>query len=680
MENNQNGSHNGGSQNSANNGKQRNFNRNRNNRRRGGFGGNQNPYKTTDGSSAKAQERPTYMVRRTDAVTAPTGQHPLQSALAKVTAIKNIKGTSLKKGNLAVSHLNPTLKEGIKMQTNSPISFPEGKAVRMIPIGGVNEVGMNMTALECGDDIIIVDTGFGFGGGDSFPGVDYIIPDTAYLEQNKHKIRGLIYTHGHLDHIGGAPYILPKLGPIPIYGMPLTLALLKNRLQEFEMQDKFVAKIINLDQPLQLGVFTVDFFRLNHSIPDVLGLAIDTPMGRILYCTDWKFDNTPFDGMLSDYAKIAKLGDEGVRLLLTDSLGILNPGYSISEREIEATVMRIFSQAKGRVIFTTFSTTIARLQHTVNACIKFNRKLALVGRSMVNNFNVCFSLGYIKVPDGLIVDISEINKLDPERVCILSTGSQGEDKAALARMARDEHDLIRLQGGDAVIFSSKPIPGNEDAVQDLVARLSRKGVDVYSHKEFRLHVTGHACHEDLKLLMALAKPEYLMPIHGDHFMLRKVAELGMNMGIPFEKNLLVENNRITELRPQNIVVTEDMVGESYIMVDGTGVGAVSDIVLEERRQMATQGTLIVVMLVNKQKKLVGGPEIISRGFVYMKASANLFDEIKEEVKTKYNRLDIDITSKTYWADIRSSIRNITRDFVYTKTEKDPVIIPVVIQV
>ncbi len=656
---------------------------NNNNRRRSGGGGgwgNQNPYKKPgDAMGARASDNPTFMVRRTDAPHAP-GAHPLQSALAQVTAIKNIKGTNLKKGNLAVSYLNPTLAHGIDIKSNSPISFPEGLPVRLIPIGGVNEVGMNMTALECGDDIIIVDTGFGFGGGDNFPGIDYLIPDTTYLEQNKHKIRGLIYTHGHLDHIGGAPYILPKLGPIPIFGMPLTLALLKNRLQEFEMQDKFVAKIINIEEPLKLGVFTVDFFRLNHSIPDVLGLAIDTPMGQIVYCTDWKFDNTPFDGMLSDYAKIAKIGDKGVRLLLTDSLGILNPGYSISEKEIEKTIFRIFSQSQGRVIFTTFSTTIARLQHTVNACIKFNRKLALVGRSMVNNFNVCFSLGYIKVPDGLIVDISEIGRFQPEQVCILSTGSQGEDKAALARMARDEHDLIKLQGGDAVIFSSKPIPGNEDSVQDLVARLSRKGVDVYSHKEFKLHVTGHACHEDLKLLMALTRPEYLMPIHGDHFMLRKVAELGVSMGISFEKNLLVENNRITELRPQTIEVTDEICGDSYIMVDGTGVGAVSDIVLEERRQMATQGSLIIVLLVNKQKKLVGGPEIISRGFVYMKASANLFDEIKEEVKRKYEMLDIDTKSNTYWADIRNSIRNITREFVYSKTEKDPVIIPVVIQV
>jgi ribonuclease J len=644
----------------------------------GGFG-QQNPYKKTDGMTAVASDSPTYMVRNRSEATLNL-DNAMNGALASLNPVKNIKSTNIRKGNLAAKLLNPVFTHGIDIHSNSPKVFPEGPAVRVIPIGGVNEVGMNMTAIECGDDIIIVDTGFGFGGGDRYPGVDYIIPDTSYLEANLDKIRGLIYTHGHLDHIGGAPYILPKLGNIPIYGMPLTLALLKNRLQEFELQDKFVGKILDITQPLTLGCFTVDFFRLNHSIPDVLGLAIKSPMGTIAYCTDWKFDMTPFDGMLSDYGKLAEIGDEGVRLLMTDSLGILKPGWAVSERVLEQTIAGIFAKCQGRIVFTTFSTTIARLQHCINGCIKTNRKLGLVGRSMINNFNVCFSLGYIKVPEGLVVDFNELAKLPPERVCILSTGSQGEDNAALNRMARDEHDQIRLMGGDSVIFSSKPIPGNEDAVQDLIARLSRKGVEVYMHKEFDLHVSGHACHEDLKLLMALTRPEYLMPIHGDHFMLRKVAELGEHMGIPYEKNLLVENNRITELRSQEIYVTDEVIGEAYIMVDGTGVGAVSEIVLEERRQMATQGSLIITILVNKQKKLVGGPEIISRGFVYMKASATLFDDIKEVVRKKFAMIDIDPNSKTYWADMRNSVRNITRDFVYEKTEKDPVIIPVIIQI
>ena len=462
--------------------------------------------------------------------------------------------------------------------------------------------------------------------------------------------------------------------------MPLTAALLKNRLEEFDLQNSFDLHLLDTNEVLEIGCFKFELFRLNHSIPDVIGLGINTPKGRIVYTTDWKFDNTPYDGRPSDYGKLAHLGDDGVRLLLTDSLGVLKPGYAISEKTIEKTVLDLFKQIQGRVIFTTFSTTIARLQHVVNACEKTNRKLALVGRSMVNNFNVCFQLGYIRVPQGMIVDIREAGEMAPEKVCILSTGSQGEDRAALSRMARDEHDLVQLKGGDAVIFSCKPIPGNEDSVQDLIARISRKGVDVYMHRESDLHVSGHACVEDLKLLMNLTRPDYLMPIHGDHFMLRKVGELGMKMGIPFEHNLIVENNRITELTSDSIQVTNEMVGDKVVLVDGTGVGAVSDVVLEERRQMATQGALIVVMLVNKSKKLVGGPEIIGRGFVYMKHSHSLFDDMKAEIKKEFDNLKLDASSDSYWSDLRAKIRNVSRDYIYNKTEKDPIIIPVVIQV
>jgi ribonuclease J len=639
--------------------------------------GNQNDYSSKTEISAQATAQPYFVPRKVDTEAA---KKSLESALKNVKQVKNIRSTSLPKGNLAATHLNPQLSNGVHMISNSPKTFPEGPNVRLIPIGGVNEVGMNMTAIECGDDIIVIDTGFGFGGGERFPGVDYLIPDTAYLEENLHKVKGIIYTHGHLDHIGGAPYILPKLKNVPIYTMPLTLALLKNRLEEFNLQNEFDYRIIDVAEQLVIGVFKIDLFRLNHSIPDVIGLGIDTPKGRIVYTTDWKFDNTPYDGMPSDYGKIAYLGDKGVRLLLTDSLGILKPGYAISEKTIEGTVFKLFKQIQGRIIFTTFSTTIARLQHVINACILTNRKLALVGRSMINNFNVCFQLGYIKVPEGMIVDITTIGDMPPERVCVLSTGSQGEDRAALSRMARDEHDLIQLKGGDAVIFSCKPIPGNEDSVQDLIARISRKGVDVFMNKEFDLHVSGHACVEDLKLLMNLTRPDYLMPIHGDHFMLRKVAELGVQMGIPFEHNLIVENNRITELTSDTIYVTDELAGGKVVLVDGTGVGAVSDVVLEERRQMATQGSLMVVMLVNKSKKLVGGPEIIGRGFVYMKNNTKLFDDMKIEIKAEFEKFKIDGNSESYWSDVRSKIRNVARDYIYNKTEKDPIIIPVVIQV
>jgi ribonuclease J len=672
------------SNNNSNGNNQNNGNRNHNNgggrRRNGGgnnqrWGRNQNDYSKDTGMSAGASEQPYYIQRTPEEV-----NKSMESALKNIKQVKNIRNTSIRKGNLAVSHLNPQLVTGVKMKTNAAPEYPEGPNVRLIPIGGVNEVGMNMTAIECGDDIIVIDTGFGFGGGERYPGVDYLIPDTAYLEENLHKIKGIIYTHGHLDHIGGAPYVLPKMKDVPVFAMPLTLALLKNRLEEFNLENSFNFNILDVAAPLVLGNFTIQLFRLNHSIPDVVGLGIDTPKGRIIYTTDWKFDNTPYDGIPSDYGKLAQLGDEGVRLLLTDSLGILKPGYAISEKTIEDTIFKLFKQIQGRIIFTTFSTTIARLQHVINACEKTNRKLALVGRSMVNNFNVCFSLGYIRVPKDMVVDIREAGEMAPERVCVLSTGSQGEDRAALARMARDEHDLIQLKGGDAVIFSSNPIPGNEDSVQDLIAKISRKGVDVFMNREFNIHVSGHACVEDLKLLMNLTRPDYLMPIHGDHFMLRKVAELGVQMGIPFEHNLIIENNRLTELRSKDIIVTEEIVGGKVVLVDGTGVGAVSDLVLEERRQMSTQGSLIVVMLVNKSKKLVGGPEIIGRGFVYMKSSNDLFDEMKKEIKKEFENYKIDPTSKSYWSELRSKIRNTARDYIFNKTEKDPIIIPVVIQV
>jgi ribonuclease J len=644
-------------------------------RRRSG-GRQRRPLPQQTKTSAKASDKAHFVVRK-HVVSRDDGlpQKPNQNS---AKAIRE-KVSLLKKGNLANPDLNPLLNQGPEIKTNALPAYPDGPVVRIIPLGGTSEVGMNMTVLECGDDIVIIDTGMGFGGGDKFPGVDYIIPDTEYLEMNKHKIRGLIYTHGHLDHIGAAPYILPKLGSIPIFGMPLSLALLKNRLQDFELENKFLAKIIEPGKPLKLGCFNFEFFYLNHSIPDVVGLSIDTPMGRIIYCTDWKFDNTPFDGKLSDYGKLAELGDKGVRLLITDSLGILKPGYAISERDIEKSVMKIFEKSMGRVIFTTFSTSVARLQHVINACEKYNRKLAITGRSMINNFKTTFELGYIRLPDNLLVDFQEIHKYPEEQITVLSTGSQGEDMAALSRMARDEHPTMKLQGGDSVIFSSSQIPGNEDSIQDLVAKLSRKGVDVYTPKEFNIHVSGHACQEDLKMLIALTKPNYLQPIHGDHYMLKSVGKLGAAMGIRFDHNLIGENGRVVELRPTQVVMTEDIVTENYLLVDGTSVGTVSEVVLKERRQMSTQGSIILVVLINKKKELVAGPEIISRGFVYMKSSTELFDALKEKVRKEFNKFDVDRFSPTYFSEVRNILKKLVSNEIYQKTEKDPMIIPVVVQ-
>jgi ribonuclease J len=566
------------------------------------------------------------------------------------------------------------------LSSNAPKTFADGPRVRVIPMGGLNEVGLNMTAIECGDDIIVIDTGFGFGGGEKYPGIDYVLPDTTWLEQNRHKIRGVVYTHGHLDHIGGAPYILPRLGDVPLFGTPFGLELLKNRLQEFHLDTKYKANVIDIAKPLKLGVFTLQFFRLNHSIPDVVGICIDTPMGRILYCTDWKFDHTPFDNEPSDYAKLSQFGQEGVRLLMTDALGVLKPGYSPSEKEVEKNVLEVFKQCAGRIVFTSFSSNIARMQHVVNAAYNTGRKLAIVGRSMDTNFNAAFRLGKVKVPQGLMVDIQKTRSLAPEKVVILSTGSQGEDAAALSRMAKNEHPHVKLQGGDSVIFSSSPIPGNEASVQDLMSSLTKIGVEVFSKPEFNIYVTGHACIEDLKLMFSLTKPDYLQPIHGEHFMLVKAARLGAQMGIPAEHCLVGMNGRITEMGPLDVHVTDDIITDKYLLVDGSGMGTVPDVVLDERRQMNKEGSIIIVLLVNRKKELVTGPEIISRGFVYMKNSQTLFDEIKTEMKKKYDQLGLDPNSETFFSDLRRDIKKEMSEFVYRKTEKMPMIIPVVVQV
>ena len=629
-------------------------------------------------TSAIASNTPNYMERtHTNTRDSNSGSRPSYNNSRGSNNSKSL--VSLNGGNLASggisSHFNSTI-----LHTSSPATFPDGPVVKIIPLGGNSEVGMNMTAIECGNDIFVVDVGMGFGGGDKFPGVDYIVPDTTYLEENLSKVRGIIFTHGHLDHIGAAPYILPKLPGVPIFGMPLTLSLLKNRLQEFKLEERIVAKIVKPSQTLMLGCFKINFFRLNHSIPDVVGLDIITPMGRICYATDWKFDNTPYDGQISDYAKLAQMGEEGVRLVLTDSLGVLRPGYQISEKVIGQNICKIVEECENRVIITSFSTTVARLQFTIDACVKTGRKLSLIGRSMVNNFKTCYELGYIKCPSDLIMDLRDIANLPPEKICILSTGSQGEDMAALSRMARDEHDQIRLQGGDSVIFTSSPIPGNEGSVQDLVARLSTKGVTVYQNKEFHIHVSGHACQEDLKLLFALTRPDYLQPIHGDHYMLRKVGELGAAMGIKADHCLIGQNGRIVELRANEVVITEEIITDKYLLVDGTGVGSVSEAVLIERRQMSTEGCVVVTLMINKQRQLISRPDIVSRGFVYVKTSKDFIDEIKEHIFKSFDRIEVDKNSPTYFSDLRSNLKKITTEFIYGTIEKNPEIIPVIIQI
>jgi len=585
-------------------------------------------------------------------------------------------------GNENHGHINPALIDGQHLESASPANFSHDKVVRLIPLGGVSEVGMNMTLIECGDDIVVIDTGLAFGN-EKMPGVDYIIPDTDYLEQNRHKIKGVIYTHGHLDHIGAAPYILPKLGDVSIYGMPLTLALLKNRIEEFEMSNKIRGFLINIDKPLQLGCFKFQFFRLNHSIPDVVGLAIDTPMGRIMYCTDWKFDHNPIDGRPSDYGKIAQLGGEGVRLLLSDSTNALVPGYSLSEKDISKTINDIFkSRRQGKIIIATFSTLIGKMQQIVNACEMTNRKLVIPGRSMVNNFNIAFQLGYIRVPKGMVITDAEMHRYHPEEITVLTTGSQGEDNAGLAKMSRGEHPSIKLEAGDLVLLSNSVIPGNENDVAHLTSTISRLGVDVINNKMFDIHSGGHAKQEDLKMMIGLSKPDYFQPIHGEHFMLVKHGEIGESLGIPHEHIIITDNGRITELNSTEVVLRDEQVTDKYVLVDGKGVGDVSTEVINDRQLLAKEGVLVIVMTINKKRELVGNAEIISRGFVYMKSAGDLINTIKTYISTNFESDIQPVTGENseYWSNLRGNIRRSVGNFIYSKTEKEPMILPVVLQV
>ncbi len=585
-------------------------------------------------------------------------------------------------GNETQGHINPALVNGPLMESASPDIFAQNPIVRLIPLGGVSEIGMNMTVLECGDDIVVIDTGLAFAN-EKMPGVDYIIPDTEWLEQNRHKIRGVIYTHGHLDHIGAAPYILPKLGDVQIFGMPLTLALLKNRLEEFEMSNKIRGFLISIDKPLQLGCFKFQFFRLNHSIPDVVGVCIDTPMGRIMYCTDWKFDHNPIDGRPSDYAKIAQFGGEGVRLLLSDSTNALVPGYSLSEKEISKTINDIFkSRKQGKIIIATFSTLIGKMQQIINACEMTNRKLVIMGRSMVNNFNISFQLGYIRVPKGMVITDQEMRRYRDEEITVLTTGSQGEDNAGLAKMARQEHPSIKLVAGDLVLLSNSVIPGNENDVAHLTSMISRLGVDVINNKMFDIHSGGHAKQEDLKMMIGLCKPDYFQPIHGEHFMLVKHGEIAESLGIPHEHIIITDNGRITELNSHSVDLKDEHVTEKYVLVDGNGVGDVSAEVINDRQLLSKEGVLIIVMTINKNRQIVGSPEIISRGFVYMKSASDLVDTIKAYISTSFESEISPVTEDNadYFSTLRTNIKRSVGNFIFKKTEKEPMILPVVVQI
>ncbi len=548
--------------------------------------------------------------------------------------------------------------------------------LKLIPLGGLGEIGKNMFAYEQGDDIIVVDCGIMFPE-EEMLGVDFVIPDIKYLVERKHKIKGIIFTHGHEDHIGGTPYLWPKLGA-PMYATQLTAGLIKVKLDEFNIANPPIT-VVNAGEKIQLGVFNIEFVQMAHSIPDEVALYITTENAKIFHVTDWKIDHTPIFRQKTDLTRIAEIGAAGLTALLSDSTNAEQPGYTLSERVVTDAFDEIFSQAEGRVIVAMFASLINRMQQVIDMCVKHKRKLAVSGRSLENNINMALQLGYLKMPDNLLIDIHKLATIPDNEVAILATGSQGEEYSALVRMAGGEHRQIKIKKGDTVVISASPIPGNEPSIYETIDNLFKQGANVIYGKSFDIHVSGHAAQEELKLMIALSKPEYFVPIHGEYHHLKRHGQLARKMGVKDDNIFVIENGHVVEFDKGKAKVLDTRVQAGYVLVDGSGVGDVGNIVLRDRQAMAKDGIFVIILTVERQTgKLVTSPDIISRGFIYMREREDLVFESRQEVKRIFSRHNEKYPLQ--WDMIKRLVRDDLAEFLYGKTERRPMVIPVIIEV
>ena len=549
--------------------------------------------------------------------------------------------------------------------------------VRIIPLGGLNEIGKNMTAFEYGQDIIVVDCGLAFPD-DEMLGIDLVIPDTTYLQNNKDRILGIVLTHGHEDHIGALPYVLRNLN-VPLYGTKLTLGLVDGKLKEHGLLGKIKTNIVKPGDMVKFGTMIVEFIATNHSIADSVALAIHTPAGVIIHTGDFKIDYTPIVGNMIDLVRLGELGKAGVLALLSDSTNAERPGYTMSERTVGESFDTIFKKADGqRIIIATFASNIHRVQQIIDAAVKFERKVAISGRSMVNVCNIATELGYLTVPTGLVVDIDGINRYPKEKMVIITTGSQGEPMSALYRMAYSDHKKVEVGYQDLIIISATPIPGNEKLVSRVVNELLKKGADVIYEALYEVHVSGHACQEELKLMLALTKPKFFIPVHGEFRHLKKHAILANSMGIDQKNILITEIGKVIELTDSSIKIT-GVVPSGKVLVDGLGVGDVGSIVLRDRKHLAQDGLIVVVATIDSDNgQLVAGPDIVSRGFVYVRESEKLMDDAREAAKTALE----DCTSRgiTDWSTLKSKVKDAMSELLYTRTKRSPMILPVIMEV
>ena len=548
------------------------------------------------------------------------------------------------------------------------------ESVKIIPLGGLEQIGMNITAFETEKSIIVVDCGLAFPGDDML-GVDLVIPDISYLLDNKDKVKGFVITHGHEDHIGSLPYILQQLN-VPIYATKLTMAIIENKLRENNLINNVKRKVVTYGQYINLGDFRIEFIRTNHSIADSAALAIYTPAGIVVHTGDFKVDYTPVFGDTIDLARFGELGKKGVLALMCDSTNVLNPGFTESERTVGKTFDTIFEEnAKSRIIVATFASNVDRVQQIINSAKKQNRKVVIEGRSMVNIVNTAIELGYIQMPDHMLISLEEMKNYKDEQLVLITTGSQGEAMAALSRIAANMHRKISVMPGDVVIFSSRPIPGNEKSVAKVINELSQKGAKVIIQDT---HVSGHACQEEIKLIYSLVRPKFAVPVHGEYRHLQGQSQVAQQMGVPKDNVKILQSGDVLELKADSAKIV-DKVRAQGIMVDGLGVGDVGNIVLRDRQHLSENGLLVVVLTLEKGSNMIlAGPDIVSRGFVYVRESENLMDECREIVNIALDRLyDRGITD---WGRMKTEIKDALNDFLWKKTKRNPMILPIIMEV
>ena len=563
-----------------------------------------------------------------------------------------------------------------KTRKNNQDIFKASK-LKIIPLGGLHEVGKNITVFEYENEIIVVDCGLSFPEDDML-GVDLVIPDITYLEKNVDKIKGLIITHGHEDHIGSVPYLLKKIN-IPIYAPKLAAGLIRNKLEEHKLLRSTTLIEIMQGQTLQLGKnFKVEIIRSTHSIPDSVMLAITTPAGTILHTGDFKVDYTPIDGKIMDLCRIAEIGNQGVLALMSDSTNAERKGFTMSESSIGEVFDKLFLHCTKRIVVATFASNVHRIQQIVNSAVKYHRKIAVCGRSMINMIETARELGYIECPENIFIDIDMINTYTDEQLVIITTGSQGEPMSALTRMAAGDHRKVKITQNDLVIISANPIPGNEKFISKVIDDLMQIGAEVVYSSLEAVHVSGHACQEEQKLILALTKPKYFIPVHGEYRQLRAHSETAQSMGIDKDNIIMMSNGRILEINEDGAELTGS-VQSGRILVDGLGVGDVGSVVLRDRQHLSQDGLIVIVLTMDSSTgEVVAGPDVISRGFVYVKESENLMDDVKSVVRHEIKKCEE--RGIRDWATIKSAARENLRDYIFMKTKRNPMIIPIIMEV